>query len=118
MLLSQGTPNGRLLFGAWDDSGATQVSFFSGVTLSDRQSFLAALAYATDDAGFAVNGVSMLRDNSVTLPTGMLSMSLGNKLASQASAGSFDTTRIAFLKYWNVAKTNAELQEITNPAKY
>ena len=118
MLLSQGSPNGRLLGELRDDSGASQVSFFSGVTLSDRQPFLAALAYATNDAGFAVNGVSMTRDNSVIVPTGMLSMSLGNKLAAQASAGAFDTTRIAFLKYWNVAKTDAELQEITNPTKY
>ena len=118
MLLSQGSPNGRLLGELRDDSGTSQVNFFSGLTLSDRQPFLAALAYATDDAGFAVNGVSMPRDNSVIVPTGMLSMSLGNKLAAQASAGAFDTTRIAFLKYWNVAKTDAELQEITNPAKY
>jgi hypothetical protein len=35
-----------------------------------------------------------------------------------AIGGSYMNGTLAFLRYWNVAKTDAELQEITNPAKY
>jgi hypothetical protein len=73
---------------------------------------VAALAYAPNDFAGCLNGGTVVTDTAGTLPATLTQLELGTD-----RIGPIETINgcIASLKYYNVRKTNAELQALTNP---
>ena len=73
---------------------------------------LTAMTFTAGRAALCQNGGTVTNSAPPTMPV-VTQLEIGSSTGS-----SFMNGTLAFLRYWNVAKTDAELQEITNPAKY
>jgi len=86
-------------------NGSFQASFGTAGTASGK----VALAYATNDAAWCFNGAAVSTDTSVTLPTGLNQIAVGN---SQAGTAAINTS-LRSIKYFPTRLANATLQIIT-----
>jgi hypothetical protein len=86
-------------------NGSFQASFGTAGTASGK----VALAYATNDAAWCFNGAAVSTDTSVTLPTGLNQIAVGN---SQAGTAPINTS-LRSIKYFPTRLANATLQIIT-----
>jgi hypothetical protein len=86
-------------------NGSFQASFGSAGTANGK----VALAYLLNDAAWCLNGGSVSTDTSVTLPTGLNQIFIGNSQAGTAAIG----TALRTVKYFPLRLTNAQLQAIT-----
>jgi hypothetical protein len=68
----------RLIRGAIDDGGATQVSSDTVGSVSDSTEFRHAMAWAANDFGMSLGGAAVVTDTSLTLPT-VTKLLLGNR---------------------------------------
>lgn len=86
-------------------NGSFQASFGVAGTANGK----VALAYLLNDAAWCLNGGAVSTDTSVTLPTGLNQISIGNSQAGTASI----STALRTVKYFPLRLTNAQLQAIT-----
>jgi hypothetical protein len=86
-------------------NGSFQASFGTAATANGK----VALAYATNDAAWCFNGASVSTVTSVTLPTGLNQIVIGN---SQAGTASINTS-LKSIKFFPTRLTNATLQSLT-----
>jgi hypothetical protein len=73
---------------------------------------VAALAYAPNDFAGCLNGGTVATDTAGTLPATLTQLELGS---DRVGPQEYINGCIASLKYYNVRKTDAELQALTNP---
>ena len=73
---------------------------------------LTAMTFTAGRAALCQNGGTVTSSTPPTMPV-VTQLEIGSSTSFAYLNGT-----LAFLRYWNVAKTDAELQEITNPAKY
>jgi len=86
-------------------NGSFQAQFGTAGTANGK----VALAYATNDAAWCFNGASVSTDTSVTLPTGLNQIAIGN---SQAGTAAINTS-LRLIKYFPSRLPNATLQSLT-----
>jgi len=86
-------------------NGSFQASFGTAGTANKK----VALAYATNDAAWCFNGATVSTDTSVTLPTGLNQIAIGN---SQAGTAAINTS-LRFIKYFPSRLANTTLQSLT-----
>ena len=86
-------------------NGSFQASFGTAGTANGK----VALAYAINNAAWCSNGASVSTDTSVTLPTGLNQIAIGN---SQAGTASINTS-LKSIKFFPTRLTNATLQSLT-----
>jgi len=68
-----------------------------------------AMAYAANDAIQCVNGTLGAADNTVTPPTGLTRLDIGNRFDGIRALGGY----VQAVRFYNVRKTNTELQAMT-----
>ena len=86
-------------------NGSFQASFGTAGTSNGK----VALAYATNDAAWCLNGAAVSTNTSVTLPTGLNQIAVGN---SQAGTAAINTS-LRSIKYFPTRLANATLQSLT-----
>jgi hypothetical protein len=88
------------------DGGATQADLDAGTLVADTAAKLG-LSYAANDAAACLNGGAVQPDVTVTLPT-------PDRLRIGVNqAGDYLSGHVKSIKYYNAAKTDAELQSLT-----
>jgi hypothetical protein len=88
------------------DGGATQADLDGGTLVANTSAKLG-LSYAANDAAACLNGGAVATDVTVTLPT-------PDRLRIGVNqAGTYLNGHVKSIKYYNVAKTDAELQSLT-----
>ena len=88
------------------DGGATQADLDAGTIVANTVAKLG-LSFAANDFAACLNGGTVALDTGGTLPT-VTQARLGS-----GPAGNYLTGHLASLKFYNVAKTNAELIALT-----
>jgi hypothetical protein len=83
-----------------------------GTTAPSGNVNLTAMTFTAGRAALCQNGGTVTSSAPPTMPV-VTQLEIGS-----AIGGSYMNGTLAFLRYWNVAKTDAELQEITNPVRY
>lgn len=107
------TPSGRIVMGGNPGSGrgfvfasgATQADMLSG-TITNNVAVRGAIAYATNDFAFTLNGASPTLDTVGTLPT-------PDRLSIGQYNGTYVNGHIRTLSYYNSRLSNTQLQALT-----
>lgn len=86
-------------------NGSFQASFGSAGTANGK----VALAYLFNDAAWCLNGGAVSTDTSVTLPTGLNQISIGNSQAGTAAIG----TAVRTVKYFPTRLPDSTLRSLT-----
>lgn len=86
-------------------NGSFQASFGTAGTANGK----VALAYLLNDAAWCLNGGAVSTDTSVTLPTGLNQICIGNSQAGTAAIN----TALRTVKYFPLRLTSAQLQTLT-----
>jgi hypothetical protein len=112
--IDDGTVSNRLILiidGTGDVSAATILTASAGQTAFTGNAAAGynktAMAYATNDAAFSLNGATAQTDALVTLPAGLTTARLGSNIGSPWSG------YLRRVSYWNTRLTNAQLQALT-----
>lgn len=99
--------------GTASDASAVHLSVFEATlapgSIGDFTRFKESFAYASNDTAASVNGGAVVTDATVTLPSGLNAMAIGE---SRASAN-FLNGWIESVQYWNTRKPNTFLQAST-----
>ena len=89
--------------------GTIQTQLDSSASIADNVTFKSALTYATDNASGALNGADLAIDPTITVPTGLTTLRIGQGLTALTGA------HIQRITYYNTRLPNAQLQALTAP---